>query len=162
VVALWGAVGSGPVVRDDHLGVSAAMNIATMLRDVLTSLVQPPVTERYPFERQQVPTRLRGMLTWDPEKCIGCGICVRNCPSEALELNVVDRKEKRFVMRYRVDRCLFCAQCVISCPRGALAMSNERWELAALSKEPFDVYYGDEADVKTVLADLADPGAQAQ
>jgi formate hydrogenlyase subunit 6/NADH:ubiquinone oxidoreductase subunit I len=138
------------------------MNIATMLKDVLTSLVQPPVTERYPFERPPVPPRLRGMLTWDPKKCIGCGICVRNCPSEALELNVIDRKEKRFVMRYRVDRCLFCAQCVISCPRDALAMSSERWELAALSKEPFDVYCGDEADVETVLVDLAAPGAQAQ
>jgi formate hydrogenlyase subunit 6/NADH:ubiquinone oxidoreductase subunit I len=138
------------------------MNIATMLRDVLTSLLQRPVTERYPFERQPVPTRLRGMLTWDAKKCDGCRLCVRNCPSEALELNVIDRKEKRFVVRYRVDRCLFCAQCVISCPRGALAMSNERWELAALSKEPFDVYWGDAADVQTVLAGLADPGAQAQ
>jgi formate hydrogenlyase subunit 6/NADH:ubiquinone oxidoreductase subunit I len=138
------------------------MNIATMLKDVMTSLVQRPVTERYPFERQQVPTRLRGMLTWDAKKCDGCWLCVRNCPSEALELTVIDRKQKRFVMRYRMDRCLFCAQCVISCPRGALAMSNERWELAALSKEPFDVYWGDEADVQTVLADLADPGAQAQ
>lgn len=133
-----------------------------MLKDVLTSLVQRPVTERYPFERQQVPTRLRGMLTWDAKKCDGCRLCVRNCPSEALELTVIDRKEKRFVMRYRMDRCLFCAQCVISCPRGALAMSNERWELAALSKEPFDLYWGDETDVQTVLADLADPGAQAK
>ena len=141
------------------------MNIATMLRDVLTSLVQRPVTERYPFERQPVPTRLRGMVIWYPEKCVGCGLCVRDCPAAALELKTIDRKGKRFVMRYQVDRCLFCAQCVKSCQsirHDALAMSNKRWELAALSKEPFDVYYGDDADVAAVLADRAGSDPQAQ
>jgi formate hydrogenlyase subunit 6/NADH:ubiquinone oxidoreductase subunit I len=123
-----------------------------MLRDVLTSLVRHPVTERYPFERQSAPSRLRGKVIWDADKCIGCGLCVKNCPAEALELTILDRKAKRFVMRYHVDRCLFCAQCAYSCPRGALSLSNQEWELAALSKEPFDVYYGEDADVQAVLA----------
>jgi hypothetical protein len=30
-------------------------------------------------------------------------------------------------------------------------MSNERWELAALCREPFDTYYGRDEDVKAVL-----------
>ena len=135
------------------------MNIAGMLQDVLGALVHMPATERYPFEKQPVPPNLRGMVVWDPNKCIGCGLCTRDCPAEALELHVLDRKAKRFVMRYRVDRCLFCAQCVNSCPRGALSMSNERWELAALCREPFDIYYGAEADVQEVLAGIAEPGA---
>ena len=136
------------------------MNIAGMLQDVLRALVHAPATERYPFERQPVPPSLRGMVVWDPAKCIGCGLCTRDCPAEALELHILDRKAKRFVMRYRVDRCLFCAQCVNSCPRGALSMSNERWELAAMCKEPFDIYYGAETDVKEVLAGIAEPGDQ--
>jgi formate hydrogenlyase subunit 6/NADH:ubiquinone oxidoreductase subunit I len=126
-----------------------------MLQDVLISLVHRPVTERYPFERQPVPSRLRGKVLWDAAKCIGCGLCVKNCPAEALELHVLDKKAKRFVMRYHVDRCLFCAQCTYTCPRDALSLSNEQWELAALSKEPFDVYYGEEADVQAVLAGAA-------
>jgi formate hydrogenlyase subunit 6/NADH:ubiquinone oxidoreductase subunit I len=128
------------------------MNIATMLNDVLTALVHRPVTEKYPFERQPVPARLRGMVVFDPEGCIGCGLCTRDCPSDAIELFVLDRKAKRFVMHYQVDRCLFCAQCVNSCPRTGLSMSNDRWELAALCKEPFDTYYGHDDDVKAVLA----------
>jgi formate hydrogenlyase subunit 6/NADH:ubiquinone oxidoreductase subunit I len=129
------------------------MTIATMLKDVLAALVRPPVTEKYPFERQPVPDRLRGKVTWDREKCTGCGLCTRDCPAEALEITVLDRKEKRFVMHYQVDRCLFCSQCVSSCPRDALSMSHEEWELAALSKEPFDVYYGMDADIQAVLAE---------
>jgi formate hydrogenlyase subunit 6/NADH:ubiquinone oxidoreductase subunit I len=136
------------------------MNIALMLRDVLTSLVHRPVTERYPFERRPVPSRLRGKVLWNAAKCIGCGLCVRDCPAEALELHVLDKKAKRFVMRYRVDRCLFCAQCTNTCPRGALSLSNQEWELAALSKEPFDVYYGEDADVKAVLAGATGPDDQ--
>jgi formate hydrogenlyase subunit 6/NADH:ubiquinone oxidoreductase subunit I len=131
------------------------MNIALMLRDVLTSLVHRPVTERYPFERRPVPSRLRGKVLWDAAKCIGCGLCVRDCPAEALELHVLDRKAKRFVMHYRVGRCLFCAQCTYTCPVDALSLSNQQWELAALSKEPFDVYYGENADVQAVLAGSA-------
>jgi formate hydrogenlyase subunit 6/NADH:ubiquinone oxidoreductase subunit I len=133
------------------------MNVATMLKDVLTALVQSPVTENYPFERQPVPAHLRGKVTWDPAQCTGCGLCTKDCPAEALELFILDRKAKRFVMHYRVDRCLFCSQCVSSCPRGSLAMSHDQWELAALCKEPFDIYYGADADVQAVLAGSADP-----
>jgi formate hydrogenlyase subunit 6/NADH:ubiquinone oxidoreductase subunit I len=136
------------------------MNVGTMLKDVLTSLVRPPVTEKYPFERRPAPARLRGMLTWEPEQCTGCGLCTRDCPARAIELIVIDRKTRRYVMHYHVDQCLFCAQCVKSCARGALAMSNERWELAALSREPFDVHYGDKADVQAAMADVTDPDAR--
>jgi formate hydrogenlyase subunit 6/NADH:ubiquinone oxidoreductase subunit I len=137
------------------------MTIATMLKDVLTSLVRPPVTEKYPFERQPVPERLRGKVLYDPENCTGCGLCTKDCPAGALELFVLDRKAKRFVMRYQVDRCLFCSQCVSSCPRGSLAMSHDQWELAALCREPFDVYYGADADVRAVLAESAGPDDDA-
>jgi formate hydrogenlyase subunit 6/NADH:ubiquinone oxidoreductase subunit I len=137
------------------------MNIATMLRDVLTALVHRPVTQNYPFERQPPPARLRGMIVFDPEECIGCGLCTRDCPSDAIELFVIDRKAKRFVLHYRVDRCLFCAQCVTSCPHSGLSMSHDLWELAALCKDPFDVYYGPEADVKAVVTGTAEPDNEA-
>jgi formate hydrogenlyase subunit 6/NADH:ubiquinone oxidoreductase subunit I len=133
------------------------MTIATMLQDVLASLVRPPATEKYPFERQPVPVRLRGKVAWDPEQCTGCQLCTRDCPAQALELTILDRKAKRFVMHYQVDRCLFCSQCASSCARDAIWLSHDEWELAALNKEPFDVYYGADADVQAVLADTAGP-----
>jgi NADH-quinone oxidoreductase subunit I len=51
------------------------MKIGTMLGDVTQSLVQQPVTRKYPFERRAAPKRLRGMLMWDSAKCIGCALC---------------------------------------------------------------------------------------
>ncbi|MCA9986740.1 MAG: 4Fe-4S binding protein [Anaerolineales bacterium] len=132
------------------------MKRVTMLLDVLRSLWQRPFTRRYPFEKSPAPERLRGRLHYDSSKCTGCCLCSRECPSQALELITVDRKAKRFVLRYHADRCIYCSQCVQNCRFNCLEMSPQEWELAATSREPFTVYYGDEADVATFLARGAD------
>ncbi|MBN1146320.1 MAG: 4Fe-4S binding protein [Anaerolineales bacterium] len=128
------------------------MKIGSMMNDVMASLFKQPVTERYPFERSETPERLRGHLRWDRENCTGCGLCVMECPAQAIEMIVLDKKAKRYVLRYHVDRCTFCAQCVHTCNRNCLSMSSDAWELAALGREPFTVYYGEPEDIDCVLA----------
>jgi NADH-quinone oxidoreductase subunit I len=128
------------------------MKIGVMLGDVTNSLFRRPVTERYPFERSEAPERLRGQLTWKAENCTGCGLCAMDCPAQAIEVIMIDKKAKRFVIRYHVDRCTFCGQCVYSCRQGSLEMSNDIWEMAALTKEAFTIYSGDEQDIALVLS----------
>jgi len=70
---------------------------------------------------------------------------------------VVDKVTKRFVMRYNTDRCTFCAQCVQSCRFNCIGMSNEQWELAAVNKEPFTVYYGKDEDIQLLMERAAQP-----
>lgn len=127
------------------------MKIGAMLQEVASSLFKRPATERYPFERSKTPDRLRGKLYYDPTKCSGCMLCVKDCPSEAIELLVVDRANKRFIIRYHIDRCTYCGQCVENCRFDCLGMSSEQWELASLEKEPFMVYYGRDEDIKLFL-----------
>lgn len=126
------------------------MKIGAMLGDIARSLFRRPVTRIYPFERKPAPQRLRGRLHWNPEKCTGCGLCTKDCPSNAIELITLDKANKRFVLRYHVDRCTFCAQCVQNCRFACLSMSSAEWELASLSKKPFTVYYGREADLESL------------
>jgi formate hydrogenlyase subunit 6/NADH:ubiquinone oxidoreductase subunit I len=127
------------------------MKIVTMLQDVLLSLWRRPFTQKYPAEKQPAPERLRGQLHYDPTNCTGCCLCVKECPANALELITLDKKEKRFVMRYHLDRCTYCAQCVQNCRFNCLDMAPEEWELAATTRKPFTIYYGNEADVSRVL-----------
>jgi formate hydrogenlyase subunit 6/NADH:ubiquinone oxidoreductase subunit I len=127
------------------------MRLGTMLKDVIGSLFQKPITQEYPFERTPVTTRLRGKLVWDPATCTGCGLCSKDCPADALEWLVNDKQNKKFVLRYTMDNCTFCSQCVISCRTGSMSMNDEDWELAALNKDQFEIYFGKEEDVKEFL-----------
>ncbi len=128
------------------------MKLGAMISDIFESVLKRPATERYPFERKAAPTQLRGRLLWNPENCTGCGLCAKDCPSNAIEVIVIDRKAKQFVFNYKVDSCLFCAQCVHSCRQGCLAMQADIWELAALGREGYQLNFGKEADVEAYLA----------
>jgi formate hydrogenlyase subunit 6/NADH:ubiquinone oxidoreductase subunit I len=130
------------------------MKISTMLSDVTAALVRGPITEKYPFERREAPERLRGMLQWDWQNCTGCGLCAKDCPAEAIDMIVLDKQSRQFVMRYNIDRCTYCAQCVASCRQNCLSMSATHWELAGLQKDQFLIYYGQEDHVKKVLENL--------
>ena len=121
------------------------MKLGSMLKDIFKALVQRPITELYPFKRRDTPERLRGRLIWDPASCTGCGLCATDCPAHALEIEVLDKKAKRFIVTVHLDRCTFCAQCVHSCRQGCLRMEADEWELAALTRQPFAINLSEEA-----------------
>jgi len=137
------------------------MPIGSMFGDVFRSLFKKPFTERYPFARPPIPERLRAKVVWNPENCSGCQLCVKDCPANALELIVLDKASKRFVMRYHADRCIYCAQCVESCRFKCLGFSPEEWELASASKVPFEVLYGREEDIRELLERAAREGSES-
>lgn len=136
------------------------MKIGVMLSDITRSLFKKPITEPYPFKRKPAPEHLRSSFHWDQDKCTGCLMCVRDCPSEALDLTIIDRKSKRFVMHYQVDRCIFCGQCVHSCNFSSISMTGDKWEHASLNTKAFDIMFGREEDVQSVLANESQTNAE--
>lgn len=125
------------------------------LFDAFASFFRKPITENYPIERPQVAARFRGKLVFDPAKCVGCNLCCKDCPSDALEIITIDKAAKRFIVRYHIDRCTYCGQCVQSCRFKCMGMSNDEWELAALNKEAFEVYYGRDEDLAAFMAQFS-------
>lgn len=118
------------------------MKIATMLRDIWQALWSKAATENYPAEAIEVSERFRGKLRWNPDLCTGCRLCVQDCPANAIDVIVLDKKSKRFVMDYHADRCVYCGQCVENCRFDALQLVDGEWELASTNPQSFEIQYG--------------------
>lgn len=113
-----------------------------MLRVLLTQLFKTPATNKFPAKYApksvlgfldsiqkgkaklnppiEIPPKFRGKIAYDREKCIGCQLCIKVCPTKAIEFMPEEKKIKIFV-----SRCCFCAQCNDICPVDALSMTDE-------------------------------------
>jgi formate hydrogenlyase subunit 6/NADH:ubiquinone oxidoreductase subunit I len=98
-------------------------SLAYLLPELVRTLLARRVTVSFPFEPLEQPVYFRGKVIIQSELCQGCGLCVRDCPAFALEL---EREEGgRFQLIHYRDRCAYCGQCADSCPQGAIALVSE-------------------------------------
>lgn len=55
----------------------------------------------------------------DQSKCIGCGMCVKDCPQGCLSI-----EDGR--VSFIPDGCMACCHCICICPQGALSLEGEQ------------------------------------
>ena len=68
-----------------------------------------------------------------PDKCQGCGICLRQCPAEAIIGG------KRLVHIVDQDKCIKCGTCIEVCPPRFSAVTKVSGESVAVPTEPVPV-----------------------
>ncbi|MBF0544692.1 MAG: 4Fe-4S dicluster domain-containing protein [Candidatus Riflebacteria bacterium] len=107
-----------------------------VLSEALRIVLQEPVTENYPFEPANIPDKFRGKLAFSPDKCVGCKLCMKDCPSNAIFINKTPENVWEAIVQ--LDRCLYCGQCAESCVKKALEMTKV-FELAAIDKKTLRV-----------------------
>ncbi len=54
-------------------------------------------------------------VSWDQDRCTGCGNCIPHCPTGAL--HAADRRTMR--VAFDADQCIECLSCLRNCPFGA-------------------------------------------
>lgn len=109
-----------------------------MLKHVLRTAMKKPATANYPFEKSQKPKGYRAKIKFYAEKCIGCKMCMRDCPSNAITIKKVG--DKQFEAEISMRKCIYCGQCVDSCMKKALEITDD-FELAQLDKNKLLIVY---------------------
>jgi formate hydrogenlyase subunit 6/NADH:ubiquinone oxidoreductase subunit I len=93
---------------------------------------------QYPDEKQDLPSRTRGVIALKEENCTVCMLCARECPDWCIYIDSHKetlppkreggRPRKRNVLdRFAIDYalCMYCGICVEVCPYDALFWSRE-------------------------------------
>jgi formate hydrogenlyase subunit 6/NADH:ubiquinone oxidoreductase subunit I len=113
-----------------------------MMLQVLRQLSEPTFTNPFPFPHMpehlgyalraaaegvvdivppvSVPPRFRGRIAYDRSACIGCRLCQKVCPANAITFLPEEKK-----VIFHVDRCCFCEQCTEICPVNCIWMTDE-------------------------------------
>lgn len=77
-------------------------------------------TYQYPQEKRAPAERFRGVLSFHPEICISCEMCVRVCPSDviSMEWERNETTKKKDLKWYAIDyaKCNVCRLCEEACP----------------------------------------------
>lgn len=96
------------------------------MRVTLRHLFGRRVTVQYPEERALTSPRARGQHIFHLDLCIGCTLCERDCPVDAIHMEThKDPVTRRIeVDRFAVDMglCYFCGLCEDVCPTDVKAL----------------------------------------
>jgi len=106
-----------------------------VLKKALVSTIKKPITIHYPKTPSATPKGFRGEHIIYFNKCTGCGLCGKNCPSAAIKLKrkikmmkvkgIVYQVVLHFIESIDLSRCIFCGLCEDVCPVNAIKLTQK-------------------------------------
>ena len=97
-------------------------------KEAVKNLFSKPST--VPFPKVDVPAKpgYRGRLSFNPEKCANCGLCVRVCSPGAItvQTEVNEAINTEYITRtFDMTSCTFCQTCEDFCDTGAIKLTED-------------------------------------
>jgi NADH-quinone oxidoreductase subunit I len=115
--------------------------MVTVMKLFLKVIPRRSMTIMYPYEKEWIPDNYRGRPGLVFDKCIGCGMCERMCPTTCILMVDTTDDNGNTVKRPQVNlgRCMMCGYCAEYCPTDAMTVTPD-YELAEYTRE--DLIYG--------------------
>jgi len=96
-----------------------------IIKMAVKQFFKDPATISYPNGKLKINNKYRGRLVYNPENCVNCQLCVRDCPAGALKIiNEGTKEERKMKAVLNTGHCIFCCQCVDSCAKKCLSFSQ--------------------------------------
>lgn len=98
------------------------------LKEAIANLFSKPSTVQYPNKVQNVEAKpgYRGRISYDPEKCVNCGMCIKVCSPEAITRQFEDVEGgQRITYTFDLTSCTFCGTCADFCSTKAIQMTGD-------------------------------------
>ncbi len=105
------------------------------VKQAVKQLFSKPSCDMYPFVPSEAAPNYRGRIAYDPNKCIGCGMCVRVCAGKAITLTrePVEGGEN-ITLRFDLGSCTFCNTCADFCNENAITLTGD-YHMVATKEE---------------------------
>lgn len=121
-----GTVSSKPLTVVD-MACSACVKTSYVVTNMCQGCVGRPC--KYNCNKDAIEF-VNGRAHINPDKCVNCGLCQRNCPFHAIVYVPVPceescpvgaiSKDEKGVEHINYDKCIYCGKCVVACPFGAV------------------------------------------
>ena len=106
------------------------------LKEAFFNLFSKPATVQFPKVNVDAKPGYRGRISYDAEKCVNCGMCIKVCSPGAIT-RVKEPVEGGDKITYTFDliSCTFCAMCQDFCSTKAIKLTEDYHMVACDSKD---------------------------
>ena len=98
------------------------------IKTALKNLVNKPVTEAFPAgDPPKAAENYRGRLSYDPTKCINCGMCIRVCSPQCITRTVkpLENGDQEVSFAFDMASCTYCSTCADFCSQKAIHLTDD-------------------------------------
>lgn len=122
------------------------------MRVTLSYFFKKPVTVQYPRERLKIAENYRGELTVNINTCTACLLCARNCPINAIKIEVEGKGKERLIKKFDIDMniCMLCGLCERPCQSGSIKLT-QKYETAVYDKGNQILHFVGDTPVKAAI-----------